>query len=159
MHTYIALNGQFCELLEELLQELDHIVRLLYVTRHYVEPDMRDYYTTEAHIRVVAKQEGRWRTRTIHPSTTHFSSETAAINDANDAARRALWSISNSSRERIHGTDFHFVPSRISGTEETVVPMGDFRNSHVDILARVTATLNTDLEGATAELDRTHEEL
>jgi hypothetical protein len=117
---------------------------------------MRDYYTTEAHIRVVAKQEGRWRTRTIHPSTAHFSSETAAINDA---ARRALWSISNSFREWIHGTDFHFVPSRISGTEEIVVPMGDFRNSHVDILARVTATLNTDLEGATAELDRTHEEL
>jgi hypothetical protein len=29
----------------------------------------------------------------------------------------------------------------------------------VDILARVTAALNTDPEGATAELDRTHEEL
>jgi hypothetical protein len=29
----------------------------------------------------------------------------------------------------------------------------------VDILARVTAALNTDLEGAIAELDRTHEEL
>jgi multidrug resistance efflux pump len=29
----------------------------------------------------------------------------------------------------------------------------------VDILARVTAALNTDLEGATAELDMTHREL
>jgi hypothetical protein len=28
----------------------------------------------------------------------------------------------------------------------------------VDILARVNAALNTDLEGATAELDRTHED-
>jgi hypothetical protein len=37
--------------------------------------------------------------------------------------------------------------------------MGDFRDSRVDILARVTAALNTDLEGATAELDRTHQEL
>jgi hypothetical protein len=37
--------------------------------------------------------------------------------------------------------------------------MGDFRGSRVDILARVTAALNTDLEGATAELDRTHQEL
>jgi hypothetical protein len=37
--------------------------------------------------------------------------------------------------------------------------MGDFRDSFVDILARVTTTLNTDLEGATAELDMTHREL
>jgi ferric-dicitrate binding protein FerR (iron transport regulator) len=37
--------------------------------------------------------------------------------------------------------------------------MGDFRDNRVDILARVTAALNTDLEGATAELDMTHREL
>jgi hypothetical protein len=37
--------------------------------------------------------------------------------------------------------------------------MGDFRYSRVDILARVTAALNTDLEGATMELDMTHQEL
>jgi hypothetical protein len=40
-----------------------------------------------------------------------------------------------------------------------VVHMGDFRESRVDILSRVTATLNTDLEGATAELDMTRREL
>jgi hypothetical protein len=40
-----------------------------------------------------------------------------------------------------------------------MVPMGDFRDSRVDILARVTTALNTDLEGATAELDMTHREL
>jgi hypothetical protein len=57
----------------------------------------------------------------------------------------------------VHGTDLRFVPSRISGTEEIVVPMGDFRDSHVNILTRVTMALNTDLEGATTELDRTHE--
>jgi BMFP domain-containing protein YqiC len=37
--------------------------------------------------------------------------------------------------------------------------MGDFRDSCVDILARVTAALNIDLEGAIAELDMTHREL
>jgi hypothetical protein len=37
--------------------------------------------------------------------------------------------------------------------------MGDFRDNHVDILARVTAALNTHLEVATAELDMTHREL
>jgi hypothetical protein len=147
MHTYIGPDGQFCELLEELLQELDHTVRPLYVTRHYVEPGMRDYYTTEAHVRVVTGQDGKWRTRTILSSTAHFSSEATAINDA---ARWALWSISNSFRDRIHGIDFRFIPSRVSGTEEIVVPMGDFRDSCVDILARVTIALNTDLEGTTA---------
>jgi BMFP domain-containing protein YqiC len=40
-----------------------------------------------------------------------------------------------------------------------MVPMGDFRDSRVDIVARVTAALNTDFEGETAELDRTHQEL
>jgi hypothetical protein len=142
--------------LEELLQDIEHSVRPLYITRHYVEPGMRDYYTTEVHVRVTTAQAGRWRTRTIHPSTAHFASEAAAINDA---ARRALWSVSNTFHDRIEGTNFRFVPSRVSGNENTVVPMGDFRDSHVDILARVTAALNMDLEGATTELDMTHREL
>jgi hypothetical protein len=155
-HTYVGPDGMFCELLEEMLQDIEHSVRPLYITKHYVEPGMRDYYTTEVHVRVPTRQAGRWRTRTIHASTAHFASEAAAINDA---ARRALWSVSNTFRDRIEGMDFRFVPSRVSGSENTVVPIGDFRDSRVDILARVTAALNTDLEGATAELDMTHREL
>jgi hypothetical protein len=105
---------------------------------------------------VTTGQEGRWRTRTIHPSTAHFASEAASINDA---ARRALWSVNNTFRDRIEGIDFRFVPNRVGGTENTVVPMGDFRDSRVDILARMTAALNIYLEGATAKLDMTHREL
>jgi hypothetical protein len=105
---------------------------------------------------VTTGQAGRWKTRTIHPSTAHFTSEADAINDA---ARRALSSVSNTFRDCIEGTNFRFVPSRVRGTENTVVPMSDFRDRRVDILARVTAALNTDLEGATAELDMTHREL
>jgi protocatechuate 3,4-dioxygenase beta subunit len=142
--------------LEELLQDIEHSVRPLYITKHYVEPGMRNYYITEVHVRVTTGQAGRWRTRTIHPSTAHFASEAAAINDA---ARRALWFVSNFFRNRIEGIDFRFVPRRASGTKNTVVPMGDFRDSRVDMLARVTAALNTNLEGATAELDMTHREL
>jgi hypothetical protein len=152
-HTYVGPDSMFCELLEEMLQEIEHSVRPLYITKHYVEPGMRDNYTTEVHVRVLTGQAGRWRTRTIHSSTAHFASEAVAINDV---ARRALWSVSNTFRDRIEGTDFRFVPSRVSGTENTVVPMGNFQDSRVDILARVTAALNTDLEGATAELDMTH---
>jgi hypothetical protein len=51
-HTYVGPDGLFCELLEELLQDIEHSVRPLYITRHYVEPRMRDYYTTEVHVRV-----------------------------------------------------------------------------------------------------------
>jgi hypothetical protein len=48
-HTYVGPDRLFCELLEELLQDREHSVRPLYITRHYVEPGMRDYYTTEVH--------------------------------------------------------------------------------------------------------------
>jgi hypothetical protein len=49
------------------------------------------------------------------------------------------------------------VPRRASGIEETVVPAGG--DDRIDILERVTAALNTDLEGATTEMDRYHKEL
>jgi hypothetical protein len=38
-----------------------------------------------------------------------------------------------------------------------VVPAGG--DDRIDVLARVTGALNTDLEGATAEMDRYHVEL
>jgi hypothetical protein len=59
-HTYVGPDGLFCELLEELLQDIEHLVRPLYITRHYVEPGMRDYYTTKVHVRVTTGQAGRW---------------------------------------------------------------------------------------------------
>jgi hypothetical protein len=45
----------------------------------------------------------------------------------------------------------------VCGSENTIVPAGG--DDRIDILARVTATLNTDLEGATTEMDKYHEEL
>jgi hypothetical protein len=45
----------------------------------------------------------------------------------------------------------------VSGSENTIVPAGG--DDRIDILARVTAALNTVLEGATTEMDRYHEEL
>jgi hypothetical protein len=63
----------------------------------------------------------------------------------------------NAQRERLHGSEFRHVPRRVSGSEETVVPAGG--DDRIDVLAWVTAALNTDLEGATTEMDRYHEEL
>jgi hypothetical protein len=45
----------------------------------------------------------------------------------------------------LHGSEYRHVPRRASGIEETIVPAGG--DDRIDVLARVTATLNTDLEG------------
>jgi hypothetical protein len=56
-------------------------------------------------------------------------------------------------------TDYYHLPRCTSGTEETVVVMGEEGEDRINIVARVTAALNTDLEGATAELARAQEML
>jgi hypothetical protein len=149
-HSTEEENCQFCILLREVLQHLGYTMRPLYVTKHFSEPGMRDYYTSRVYIRVPLNDTEGWRYRSSHHSTTHFSSNDAAVNDA---ARRALWSLCNAQRERLHGSKFRHVPCRVSGSEEIVVPVGG--DDRIDILARV----NTDLEGATTEMDRYHEEL
>jgi hypothetical protein len=67
----------------------------------------------------------------------------------NDAARRALWPLCNAQRERLNGFEFCHVHRRVSGSEESVVPAGG--DDRIDVLARVTAAVNTGLEGATTD--------
>jgi hypothetical protein len=126
----------------------------LHVTKHYIEPGLRDYYTSRVYICVPLIDTNGWRNRSSHHSTAHFSTDEAAVNEA---ARRALWSLCNAQRDRLHESEFRHIPRRVSGSEETIVPAGG--DDRIDILDRVTTSLNTDLEGATAELDRYHEEL
>jgi hypothetical protein len=153
-HSTEDENSQFCILLREVLQHLGYTMKPLYVTKHFSEPAMRDYYTSRVYIRVPLNDADGWRNCSSHHSTTHFSSDDVVVNDA---ARRSLWSLFNAQREHLHGSEFHHVPRRLSGSEETVVPAGG--DDRIDVLARVTAALNTDLEGATTEMDRYHEEL
>jgi hypothetical protein len=153
-HSTEDENDQFCVLLREVLQHLGYTMKPLYVTKHFSEPGMRDYYTSRVYIRVPLNDTNGWRNRSSHHNIAHFSTDDAAVNDA---ARRALWSLCNAQRERLHGSEFRHVPRRVSGSEETVVPAGG--DDRIDILAQVTAALNTDLEGATNEMDRYHEEL
>jgi hypothetical protein len=126
----------------------------LYVTKHFSEPGMRDYYTSRVYIQVPLNVTDGWRYRSSHHNTAHYSSDDVAVNDA---TRRALWSLCNAQRECLHGSEFRHVPRRVSGSEGTVVPVGG--DDRIYVLARVTAALNTDLEGATTEMDRHHEEL
>jgi hypothetical protein len=153
-HSTEDENGQFCVLLREVLQHLGYTMKSLYVTKHFSEPGMRDYYTSRVYIQMPLNDTDGWRYRSSHHSTTHFSSDDVAVNDA---ARRALWALCNAKRERLYGSEYRHVPRRASGTEETIVPAGG--DDRIDILARVTAALNTELEGATTEMDRYHEEL
>jgi hypothetical protein len=140
--------------MQEVLQHLGYTMKPLYVTKHFSEPGMRDYYTNRVYIRVPLIDTNGWRNRSSHHNTAHFSTDEAAVNDA---PRSALWSLCNAQRDRLHGSEFRHIPRRVSGSEETIVPAG--RDDRIDILTRVTAALNTDLEGATAKLDRYHEEL
>jgi hypothetical protein len=153
-HSTEDENRQFCILLREVLQHLRYTMKPLYVTKHFSEPGVRDYYTSRVYIRMPLNDTDGWRYRSSHHSTTHFSSDDVAVNDA---ARRALWSLCNAKWERLYGSEYRHVPRRASGTEEIVVPAGG--DDGIDILAFVTTTLNTDLEGATTEMDRYHEEL
>ena len=70
-----------------------------------------------------------------------------------------MWSLFCTHRQELSFTEYRHLPSRTSGTEDTVVPLGEAREDHINVLARVTAALNTDLEGATVELDNTREKL
>jgi hypothetical protein len=147
-------NGQFYFLLQEVLQHLGYTMKSLYVTKHYNEPGLSDYHTSRVYNRVPLIDTSGWRNLSSHHSTAHFSTDEAAINDA---ARRSLWLLCNAQRDRLHESEFRHIPHRVSGSKETIVPAGG--DDRIDILPRVTAALNTDLEGATTELDRYHEEL
>jgi hypothetical protein len=70
----------------------------LYVTKHFREPGMRDYYTSRVYIRMPLNDADGWRY-----STTHFSLDDAAVNDA---ARRALWSLCNAKQARLFDSEY-----------------------------------------------------
>jgi hypothetical protein len=86
-HTTKEENGHFCILLRVVLQHLGYTMKLLYVTKHFSELGMRDYYTSRVYIRAPLNDTDGWRYRSSHHSIVHFSSDDAAVNDA---ARRAL---------------------------------------------------------------------
>ena len=128
----------------------------LYVTSPYSEPGHDDYYRTRVHIRERLETSKGMKTRSAHNSTTPHATYAASVSDA---ARRALWSLCYTHRQELSFTEYCHLPRRTSGTEDTVVPLGEAGEDRLNVLARVSAALNMDLEGATAELDNTHEKL
>jgi hypothetical protein len=89
-HSIEEENGQFCILHHAVLQHLGYTMRPLYVTKHFSEAGMRDYYSSRVYIRVPLNDTDGWRYHSSHHITAHLSSDDAAVNDA---ARRALLSL------------------------------------------------------------------
>jgi hypothetical protein len=73
-HSTEYENGQFCVLLQEVLQHLGYTMKLLYVTKHFSEPGMRDYYTSRVYIRVPLIDTVPMGAGTTHHITTKLTS-------------------------------------------------------------------------------------
>ncbi|RLM56305.1 hypothetical protein C2845_PM10G10060 [Panicum miliaceum] len=146
----------FPTLLQDVLLRLGNTLRPLHVTNHISEPGRDDYYITRVHIQECLGIAKGMRTISAHDSTAPHTTYAAAISNV---ARRALWSLCHTHRLELSFTDYCHLSRRTSGTEETVVVIGEDGEDRINILARVTAALNTDLEGATVELARAQEML
>lgn len=91
-----------------------------------------------------------------HDSIAPHSIYRASVSNA---TRRALWSLCSRHRYKLNISDYRHVPLCTSGAEQTIVLLMGSQDPHLNILVQVTVALNTDLEGATSELDETHEKL
>jgi hypothetical protein len=156
MHSSEVALGYFPWLPQNTLLELGNTVYPMYVTHSWNEPPLGTYYMTRVHIRVRNHTGGGYISRTTHDSTTPRSTYQASFSNA---ARRALFSLRFRHDRELSLSDYRHIPRRTSGTEQTVVPLTGSEDPRLHTLAQVTATLNTDLEGATSELEQSHGEL
>ncbi|CAO2142723.1 unnamed protein product [Urochloa humidicola] len=128
----------------------------LYITHQIYEPTLGDYFITRVHIRERLGTSRGMRTRSMHDSTTPHGTYAASVSGA---AKRALWALCYDHRLELSVTEYRRLPRRASGTEQANVMMGNAGEDRINILARVVAALNTDLDGATAELANTYYKL
>ncbi|CAN6207583.1 unnamed protein product [Urochloa humidicola] len=149
-------QGYFPSMLEEVLRELGCTVRPLYVVQRYTDPPLDDYYLTRVHIRERREASGASRTASMHDSTVPLSTYAASVSEA---ARRTLSALCYTHRLELSVTEYRHLPRRPSGGEQAYVVMGEAGEDCVSILACVTAALNTDLDNATTELAKTHDQL
>ncbi|CAO2186958.1 unnamed protein product [Urochloa humidicola] len=153
MHTSTDEPGYFPTLLQDVLRELGNPVKPLFTTHQISEPTLGDYFVTRVHIRERNGTARGMRTSSMHDSTMPHGTYAASVSAA---AKRALWFICYEHRLVLSGTEYRRLPRRPSGSEQTNVMVGNASEDRINILARVVATLNTDLDGATAELANTY---
>jgi hypothetical protein len=102
------------------------------------------------HIRVLDAGDRGLRTLSSHDSLTPLSTYGASVSNA---AQRALWSLSHTD------TTYKNLPLRPRGESQTSVVPGEAGEDRVNTLVGVVPDLNTDLDSATLDLSRVHEEL
>nr|CAB3480140.1 unnamed protein product [Digitaria exilis] len=157
MITSINELGAFPLLLEDVLEALGNYTRPLYITTYSSAANYQEYYHTHVHVRAQMENASRFRTWSIHESSLLHTSYEAAVSDA---ARRAVTSISHQFQKELSHTEYRHLPRRRPGTEQTVVVGGGpTADPRLNVLAQVTAALNTDLEGVINELAQAQERI
>jgi hypothetical protein len=148
--------GHFPNLLQDVLHAPGTYVRPLYDTRRVSEPPRACYYITRVHIRVLDAGDRGFRTLSSHESLRLLSTYVASVSNA---AQRVLWSHSCTYRQQLHDTTCMHLPLRPRGESKTSVVPGKVGEDRLDTLVGVVAGLNTNLDSATHDLSRVHEEL
>jgi hypothetical protein len=147
--------GYFPILLQDILWDLGNTMKPLYITDHYTNLALGDYYLTRVHIRERSETSRGLRPHSVHDSATptpHTLPPSATL-------PRELFGLFATITVRSCTPACTVISLATSATEEMVVPLGEDGEDHINILIRVTTALTTDLEGITAEFDRTHEKL
>jgi hypothetical protein len=97
-----------------------------------------------------------FRTLSAHEALTPLSTYAASVNNA---ARRALWSLSHTYQQLVHDTRYIHLPLHVRGESQTSVVPGEAGEDRLNTLVDVVGGLNTDLVSATLDLSRVHGEL
>jgi hypothetical protein len=97
-----------------------------------------------------------FRTLSAHEPLIPLSTYAASVSNA---ARRALWSLSHTYRQQLHDTAYKHLPLRPLGESQVGVVPGEAGEDRLNTLVGVVAGLNTDLDSATLDLSRVHEDL
>ena len=144
--------GEGPETLREMLHFMGNTVPPLYVVTKLVDPQHATLYRAQVHVRHDVGHGGGRYTYTLHEASAFHTTYRLAISDA---TRRALWSLRSRYCEELDNTDYRGIPQRVPGTENTTVKMaaaGEPGEVRLDLMARVTSWLNTDLEDTTNEM-------
>ena len=132
IHSSTDEPGYFPTLLQDVLLEMGNTVKPLYITSLYSEPSRDDYYRTQVHIRECLETSKGLKTHSAHNSTAPHATYSASVSNA---ARRALWSLCYTHSQELSFTEYRHLPHRTSGTEDTVVPLGEAREDRLNVLA------------------------
>ena len=91
--------------------DLGNDVKPLYLTHHYNDPALGDYYLTQVHIKGRLEGYQGMKTLSAYDSSVPLSTYATSVSSA---ARRAFWLVCHTHHQELHNTKyyhtFHAVP-------------------------------------------------